>query len=65
MFTLLSWTHDPHQYEVVKKREKWLDFLLGRPPEVGSATLGEQDCQQLPKELSDDLRVRLEPRNWG
>jgi hypothetical protein len=64
-YPILERTHDPHQYQVVKRREKWLDFLLGRPPEVGSATLGEQDCQQLPKELSEDLRVRLEPRDWG
>jgi hypothetical protein len=58
---LLRRTIDPRRYRRVKDREKWLEFLLGRPPEVGVGELDEELPAPLPEELSADLRVDLRP----
>lgn len=59
---LLERTIDPPRYRRVKEREKWLDFLLGAPLEVGRDRLDDAPVAPLPPELTEDLRVRLEPR---
>ncbi len=63
-YLLLMRTNDEHQYKVVKEREKWLEFLLGRPPSVGDYDLDDDPVEPLPEALAADLRVRLEPRRW-
>jgi hypothetical protein len=62
---LLERTIDPPRYQRVKEREKWLDFLLGAPPEVGRASLDERENPPLPEALTEDLRVRLGPAQQG
>jgi hypothetical protein len=59
---LLTRTVDPRRYQRVKDREKWLEFLLGRPPELGVADLDAEPLPPLPVELAEDLRVDLGPR---
>jgi hypothetical protein len=58
---LLERTIDPSRYRRVKEREKWLDFLLGVPPEIGRGNLDESEVPPLPSALTEDLRVRLGP----
>ena len=58
---LLERTIDPSRYRRVKEREKWLDFLLGVPPEIGRASLNDPDIAPLPVALTEDLRVKLGP----
>lgn len=62
---LLERTIDPARYRRVKEREKWLDFLLGVPPEVGRGSLDDRELQPLPAALTEDLRVRLGPPPAG
>ncbi len=58
---LLERTIDPARYRRVKEREKWLDFLLGVPPEIGRGSLDDREVAPLPVALTEDLRVRLGP----
>ena len=60
-YPLLARTIDPHQYQVVMEREKWLEFLLGRPPEIGIEDIDGDTPEPLPSDLADDLRVDLSP----
>ena len=60
-YPLLDRSSDPHQYRVVKEREKWLNFLLGRPPEAGVDDLDGEAWIPLPRLLAEDLRVNLAP----
>ena len=58
---LLGRTIDHVRYRRVKEREKWLEFLLGAPPDIRHGHLDAREIQPLPTVLTDDLRVRLEP----
>lgn len=60
-YPLVDRTIDVRQYRIVKEREKWLDFLLGRPPEFSAYSLDGKSLQPLPEELADSLTIRLEP----
>ena len=62
-YPLLDRSSDPHQYRVVKEREKWLNFLLGRPPEAGVDDVDDQAWIPLPDLLAKDLRVDLSPKH--
>lgn len=61
---LLERTIDPPRYRRVKEREKWLDFLLGVPPEVGRECLDVQEIEEiepLPEKFTEALRIHLGP----
>jgi Helicase conserved C-terminal domain/Type III restriction enzyme, res subunit len=60
-YPLVDRTIDVRQYRTVKEREKWLDFLLGTPPEFSTYSLGGEVIQPLPEELASALTIRLEP----
>ena len=60
-YPLLERSSDPRQYHVVKEREKWLNFLLGRPPEAGIDDSNYAGWIPLPVALAEDLRVDLSP----
>ena len=60
-YPILNRTIDPHMFQTVKEREKWLEFLLGRPPEAGLYDLDAESVFPLPRELSEDLRIDLSP----
>lgn len=62
---LLERTIDPSRYRRVKEREKWLDFLLGVPPEIGRGSYDDREVVPLPVALTEDLRVRLGPAVEG
>jgi len=61
-YPLVNRAIDIRIYRVVKEREKWLNFLLGTPPEdFNRYDLSDTPSIPLPSELSKDLTVRLEP----
>ncbi|HEX7316125.1 MAG TPA: SNF2-related protein [Pyrinomonadaceae bacterium] len=50
-YPLVDRTIDVRQYLTVREREKWLDFLLGRPPEFSAYSLDGESVQPFPEEL--------------
>lgn len=60
-YPLLDRTIDIRQYRTVKEREKWLDFLLGRPPEFSAYDLEGAAIQPLPEGLVHSLTIKLDP----
>lgn len=60
-FPLIPGTIDVRQYDVVKEREKWLEFLLGRPPEFDYDPMEEVELRQLPEGLREALTINLGP----
>ena len=61
-YPLISRTIDVHQYEVVKQRQKWLEFLLGRPPEFLHEPFGEVEFRPLPSAIQYLLAIDLGPK---
>jgi hypothetical protein len=45
----------------VKRREKWLDFLLGAPPRFSAYEIGEEEAPELPAVLAESLAIDLRP----
>lgn len=64
-YPLVDRTIDVRQYRTVREREKWLDFLLGRPPEFSAYSLDGESVRPLPEGLADSLAIRLEPTRKG
>ncbi len=65
-YPVIDRTIDVRQYQVVREREKWLEFLLGAPPDPAkydSTHLDEMPMTPLPVGLGEELRVRLEPNS--
>lgn len=60
LYPLISQTIDARIYETVRQREKWLEFLLGAPPEVDDYVGGEARAE-LPTAVADRLRIDLRP----
>jgi hypothetical protein len=56
----ISQTIDDRIYETVRQREKWLEFLLGAPPDVQDYAGGETTAE-LPAAVADRLRIDLRP----
>ncbi len=61
IYALLERTSDAQLYRSVKIREKWMDFLLGQPPEVGEQGARAVPSLPLPQQLVEDLRIELGP----
>ena len=60
LYPLISQTIDARIYETVREREKWLEFLLGAPPDVQDYAAGETP-PELPPGVADRLRIDLRP----
>jgi superfamily II DNA or RNA helicase len=60
LYPLISQTIDARIYETVRQREKWLEFLLGAPPDVEDYAGGEARAE-LPAAVADRLRIDLRP----
>jgi hypothetical protein len=62
LYPLIRGTIDERLFRTVKDREKWLEFLLGAPPETEVNDLGVQ-THRLPEKLASDLVVDLSPHS--
>lgn len=60
LYPLISQTIDARIYQTVRQREKWLEFLLGAPPDVQDYASGEPP-PALPAGVADRLRIDLRP----
>jgi superfamily II DNA/RNA helicase len=61
LYPLVHRTIDERLYRTVKSREKWLEFLLGAPPDFGEYTFGDEEPPELPEKLAMELRLDLSP----
>lgn len=64
LYPLISQTIDTRIYQIVRQREKWLEFLLGAPPDVQDYASGETP-PELPASVADRLRIDLRPSPAG
>jgi hypothetical protein len=65
VYPLVQGTIDERLYEVVRRREKWLEFLLGAPPNLQEYRLGDEEPPALPDGLAERLAVDLGPTAGG
>jgi Helicase conserved C-terminal domain/SNF2-related domain len=61
LYPLVARTVDERMYRVVKMREKWLEFLLGAPPDFDAYSFDETPPPALPEGLAEELRIDLRP----
>jgi hypothetical protein len=61
VYPMIRGTIDERLYEVVRRREKWLEFLLGAPPNLHEYRLGDEEPPALPDGLAQRLAVDLGP----
>ncbi|SAK99924.1 helicase [Caballeronia calidae] len=62
LYPVIRGTIDERLFRTVKTREKWLEFLLGAPPNFSEYSFTDQEPPPLPEKLSADLAVDLGPR---
>lgn len=62
LYPLIQQTIDIRIHEIVRQREKWLEFLLGAPPDPQEYADVETPPPPLPTALADRLRIDLRPR---
>jgi hypothetical protein len=58
---LIERTIDIRLDRTVRAREKWLEFLLGAPPDFGEFNLADEPVVELPEAFAEALKVSLEP----
>ncbi|PRP99384.1 ATP-dependent helicase HepA [Enhygromyxa salina] len=61
VYPMIRGTIDERLFEVVRRREKWLEFLLGAPPNLREYRLGDEEPPPLPEGLAERLAVDLGP----
>ncbi|MCY1061837.1 SNF2-related protein [Nannocystis sp. SCPEA4] len=61
LYPLIQQTIDMRIHQTIRQREKWLEFLLGAPPDVQEYGANEIP-PPLPPGLADRLRIDLRPR---
>lgn len=61
LFPLIHQTIDTRIYEVVRSREKWLEFLLGARPDIDPDRFDGVPTPPLPDIIVDRLRIDLKP----
>jgi hypothetical protein len=59
---LIARTIDVRLDRVVRAREKWLEFLLGAPPDLQEYGLADDEVPELPARFAEALRIDLGPR---
>lgn len=62
LYPVIRGTIDERLFRTVKTREKWLEFLLGAPPNFSDYSFTDEVPPPLPEKLSADLAVDLGPR---
>lgn len=62
LYPLIQQTIDMRIHQVVRQREKWLEFLLGAPPDLQEYAEVNTPPPPLPTALADRLRIDLRPR---
>lgn len=62
LYPVIRGTIDERLFRTVKTREKWLEFLLGAPPNFSDYTFTDEAPLPLPEKLSADLAIDLGPR---
>lgn len=63
VYPVILGTVDERLFRSVKSREKWLEFLLGAPPDFSKYSLDDSDPAPLPDRLVADLVIDLAPRS--
>jgi hypothetical protein len=53
---------DERLFRTVKRREKWLEFLLGGVPDFSEYSLADKEPPPLPDRLGAELAIDLGPR---
>lgn len=61
VYPMIRGTIDERLFEVVRRREKWLEFLLGAPPNLREYRLGNEEPPPLPEGLAERLAIDLGP----
>ncbi len=62
LYPVIRGTIDEGLYQTVKTREKWLEFLLGAPPQFSDYAFLDEEPPPLPERLAVDLAAHLGPR---
>lgn len=62
LYPVICGTIDERLFRTVKTREKWLEFLLGAPPNFSEYSFTDVEPPPLPKKLAADLAIDLGPR---
>ncbi len=62
LYPVIHGTIDERLYKTVKTREKWLEFLLGAPPNFSEYSFADAEPPPLPDKLGADLAIDLGPR---
>lgn len=65
VYPMIRGTIDERLFEVVRRREKWLEFLLGAPPNLREYRLGDEPPPPLPVGFAERLAADLGPAKGG
>ncbi|MFY0522506.1 helicase-related protein [Archangium gephyra] len=61
LYPLIQNTIDVRLFRTVKEREKWLEFLLGAPPNFSEYAEAHEEAPDLPPALAQSLAINLQP----
>jgi hypothetical protein len=62
LYPVIRGTIDRRLFRTVKTREKWLEFLLGAPPNFSEYNFADDEPPPLPDRLGAELAINLAPR---
>jgi Helicase conserved C-terminal domain len=62
LYPVIRGTIDERLFRTVKRREKWLEFLLGAAPNFSEYSLTDEEPPPLPDRLGAELAIDLGPR---
>lgn len=62
LYPVIRGSIDERLYRTVKRREKWLEFLLGAQPDFSEYSFTDEEPPPLPEKLGADLAIDLGPR---
>jgi hypothetical protein len=62
LYPVIRGTIDERLFRTVKRREKWLEFLLGAAPNFSEYSLTDEEPPPLPDRLGTELAIDLGPR---
>ena len=62
LYPVIAGTIDARLFRVVKSREKWLEFLLGAPPNFTDYDFSAEPPIPLPDRLGAELAIQLGPK---
>ena len=65
LYPIIRGTIDERLFRTVKRREKWLEFLLGAAPNFSEYNFNDEEPPPLPNRLGAELSIDLGPRVPG